>query len=282
MKTIESTAPKDNWIESAKKCADAFVRLYDKYEDLGQFVNVENGDIIVGGTASGAMTPAALAKAWSYFGTEVYLDTARTICEAYYRRFIQNGMTNGGAGDILAAPDSESCFALLESCVVLYELTREEKWLEYAKDTAHMASSWVVTYKYKFPDGSQFDRLGINTVGSVFANVQNKHSAPGICTLSGDSLYKLYKFTSDKRYLDLILDIVSFIPQCVSTEKRPVYSWDDPPKKLPEGYICERVNMSDWEDFSKVGEVFFGSCWCETSLILVYAELLKYEEFQGS
>lgn len=33
----------------------------------------------------------------------------------------------------------------------------------------------------------------------------------------------------------------------------------------------ERVNTSDWDD--NVGGVFHGSCWCEVSLLLSFAEL---------
>ena len=72
----------------------------------------------------------------------------------------------------------------------------------------------------------------------------------------------------------------------MSTEKRPVYSWDVPKDAsllnddsirvereiLPPGFICERVNMSDWESYRCIGGVFNGSCWCETSNLLALAE----------
>lgn len=277
-KNFKAVKPKQKWIESAKKCSDAFVTLFKEYDTFGQFVNVLTGELVVGSSFAGAIVPAALVKAWEYYGEEQYLLTSRKALEYYMEVFLKTGVTNGGPGEILCAPDSESAFALLESCVVLYELDKNPKWLEYAKTIAHYASSWVVTYAYQFPEESEFSRLNINTVGSVFANVQNKHSAPGICTLSGDSLLKLYRYTGDTEYLELIKDIAYFIPQCVSTCKRPIYSWNNPPQKLPEGYICERVNMSDWETKKCVGGVFCGSCWPETSLILSFLELMVHEE----
>lgn len=272
---IPGCVPKPAWVLSARKCADAFVRLYERYGKVGQFVHCETGDLVVGCSASGAMVPAALTAAFRYFGDGRYMTVAKALAEQFYTRYLCEGYTNGGPGEILGAPDSESAFAFLESAVTLYETTRDEKYLTYAKDAAALCASWVVSYPYRFPDDSEFGRLGINTVGAVFANVQNKHAAPGICTLSGDCLYKLWKYTDDERYLDLIRDIAAFIPQCVSREDRPIYSFDDPPKKLPEGYICERVNMSDWEGVHGVGGVFCGSCWCETSLVLTYFELIK-------
>lgn len=280
LKHFAITQPKPAWVESAKKCADAFVKLFQTYGTFGQFINVMTGEMIVDCSTSGAMGPGALAKAWEYFGKEEYLTTAKQACKFYYQHHVCQGITSGGPGEILSAPDSESAFAMLESCMALFEATKEQLWLEYAQDCAHLCSSWVVTYAYKFPKGSEFRRLGINTVGSVFANVQNKHSAPGICTLSGDSLFKLYRYTGNHAYLELIKDIAYFLPQCVSTEDRPIYTYDQPPKKLPAGFINERVNMSDWETSRCVGGVFYGSCWCETSLLLTFTELMHYPQMR--
>ena len=275
-KNISATEPKQEWIDSARKCADAFVRLFEKRGTFGQLIDVESGEIIVGCGTSGAIAPAALARASEYFGDEKYLRIARESLEYYINMFLKIGFTCGGPADILTAPDSESAFGLLESCITLYEVDRNERWLTYAKWVADYCSTWVVSYSYEFPEESEFFRLGINTVGSVFASVQNKHSAPGICTLSGDSLLKLYRYTGVKEYLELIKDIAYFIPQCVSTDEKPIFSLKK--ERLPSGYICERVNMSDWETPRKVGEVFNCSCWCETSLILSFTELMTQSE----
>ncbi len=274
------------FVEGTRKLADAFVKLWEKYGQLGQLVDYKTGDIIVGGSTCGALVPAALARAYTFFDDIVYLHTAEKIAMQYYNRDALNGYTTGGPAEILQCPDSESAFSLLESMVVLYETTNDKNWLEYAEFMAHFCSSWVVSYNYKFPEECEFARLGIKTVGTVFANIQNKHSAPGICTLSGDSLYKLYKLTNNNDYLELIIDIKKAISQCMSTEERPIYSWalpkdptlnpdgePCPSEKLPPGTICERVNMSDWETRACIGGVFNGSCWSEISNLLTLAEL---------
>lgn len=270
--------PKDTWVQAAGNCADAFVRLYERYGDFGQFVNVENGEMIFGGTTSGASVIGALVAAWRYFADEKYLSVAKCAGEKYYQNFVFRGLTYGGPGEALCAPDSESCYAMVESMVLLYEATKEEKWLRYGKDSLHLLSSWVMPYSYVFPAECEFARRKINTVGSVFANVQNKHSAPGLCTASGDAIYKLYQYTGNEAYWQLLKDIVSFIPQCVSTQENPIYSWDQPPRKLLPGCICERVNTSDWEGPEYIGGVFDVSCWCETSLLLTFTELAWNKE----
>ncbi|MGL1892959.1 MAG: hypothetical protein OCD02_15100 [Spirochaetaceae bacterium] len=276
----------DAFIEGARKCADAFVDVFNRYGQIGQYVDVETGEIRVGGSTSGALVGAGLASAYQYFGDEKYLETAKLVADGYYTTYLSKGFTTGGPAEILQCPDSESAFALLESYVELYDVTGEAKWLSYAQSAAHLCSSWVVTYNYKFPEGSEFIRLDMKSTGSVFANVQNKHSAPGICTLSGDSLIKLYEFTGEEMYFELYKEISSTISQYMSTDERPIYSWDVPKdatvhgssgikvprEKLPQGFICERVNLSDWETSRCVGGVFNGSCWAEVSNMLTLAE----------
>ncbi len=285
----EHKVPQD-FVAGTKKLADAFVGLWERYHQFGQFICADTGEIFAGGSTSGGIAPAALVSAYRYFGDRRYLEVALESAEQYYTRDAQNGYTTGGPGEILQGPDSESAFGLLESLTALYEETREEKWLHRAEFMLHQCSSWVVSYNYRFPGDSEFARLDMKTVGSVFANVQNKHSAPGICTLSGDSILKIYQWTGDEAYLELLKDIALTISQYMSTDKRPICSWDVPKdasllnddsiraerEKLPQGFICERVNMSDWESQRCVGGVFNGSCWSETSNLLTLAEVIPY------
>ena len=249
--------------DGIKKTADCFVRLWKEYGQIGQFVGADNGKMYVGGSASAAIVSAGLVLAARYFNNKEYLAAAKEIGEYYYKNFSAKGYTTGGPGEILSCPDSESAFGLLESYVWLYDETKDEKWLRYAKHTANICSSWVVAYNFKFPSDSEFGRLDMKTIGSVIANIQNKHSAPGICTLSGTSLRKLSEWTGDNRYMVLYREIGETISQYMSTEARPLFGRDG--SKSRSGFICERVNMSDWETDAWVGQIWAGSCWCETS-----------------
>ena len=279
------------FIAGTKKLADAFVRLYRKYGQFGHFVDDKTGDIIVGGSTSGAIAPAGLALASTFFHEPAYMEVAEAMAEHYYQTSLSRGYTTGGPGEILQGVDSESGFGLLETYVVLYELTGNEKYLAWARENAHYCASWVVSYNYRFPEKSEFGRHNMKTVGSVFANIQNKHSAPGICTLSGDSLYKLWKWTGDDLYLELLKDIALTMGQYISMDDDPIYDWDIDPvvrdsgdqakmekHRMPQGFINERVNMSDWEGDEHIGGVFHGSCWSETSNLLTLAEVIPLLE----
>jgi hypothetical protein len=96
------------------------------------------------------------------------------------------------------------------------------------------------------------------------------------------ALLRMFDATGDRKYLALLRDIISCLPQCVSTEQRPLFSWDREPRKLLPGWINERINTSDWEGNQRIGEVFYGSCWCETSLLLTFSEIIWNEEIRSA
>ncbi len=256
------------WEDRTRALATAFVKLWNLNGELGQLVDVDTGQIVISGSTAGAAAPAALVRAWRYFDDPRYLRIAELAAEAYYQRDVARGFTTGGPGEILQCPDSESAFALLESFVLLYEAGKDKKWLAYAEDTAALCSSWVVSYDYAFPAGSTLARRGARSTGAVWASVQNKHAAPGICTSSGDFLLKLYRDTGDVRYLELLKDVSRAALEFMSTSRRPLGSDRD-------GYISERVNLSDWEGPENVGDnIHWGSVsWCEVAVMLTAVEI---------
>lgn len=257
--------------ESIEKQADAFVRFVGKNGEIGQFVDSRKEELLGGGTASAAIVCGALASAYEYFGKEEYLEIAETLADSYWEKYLRKGFVNGGPGEICQAPDSESAFALLESYVQLYETTGKEKWLKAAEEAFELAITWVVSYDFIFPKDTAAVKIDAHTRGTVFANAQNKHSAPGICTFSGNSLLKLYRFTGDGKYLEWLRRISHALAQFVSLPERPVDTLSNKP--LIPGYINERVQTSDWEGKHTVGGFLYGSNWPEVTMLLTYVEV---------
>lgn len=256
---------------SAKAQADAFVRVVKKYGQLGQFLDMKTEMLVMGDTACAASSMAALALAYEYLGDVSYLETAEILGHWYHRESLETGIANGCPGEICQAPDSEAAFGLLEGYVQLYDTTGKEEWLEAAKDAFELAVTWVVSYDFEFPEGRTAKKLGAHTRGTVFANAQNKHSAPGICTWSGNSLLKLYRFTGDAKYLEWMKRISHALSQFVSLEDRPIDTLAGIP--LVPGYFNERVQTSDWEGSHTVGEFLNGSNWPEVTMLLTYVEI---------
>jgi hypothetical protein len=255
------------WKRAVRGLADAFVKLFRQNGQVGQFVDVETGELLIGGSTAGGIVPAGLVLAAEYFKEPCYLDLAEKLGSFLVKEFVAKGLTTGGPGEALAAPDSESSYALLKSLITLYEATGKQTWADAARDMTRQFASWVVSYDYAFPPESPMARIQARSIGSVVANTQNKHSAPGICTHSGDDLFRLWRATGDEFALELIRDIAHGIPQYVSRADCPV-------DKLSPGEMCERVNLSDWEGMNNVGGRIFGSCaWPETAMLLTAAEI---------
>ena len=262
------------WVAGVRDCADAWVRQWQRHGQLGQTIDFQSGDIVIGGGANGGLAPAALALVSQYLGETHHLRCAEQIASSFYDAFVTRGVIYGGAFDALKNPDSESSFMLLDSFVTLHEATGERRWRDMAEETARQCASWCVSYDFGFPPGSIFGRLDMRTTGSVYANAQNKHAAPGICTLSGDSLLRLFRATGNRFYLELLQEIAHNLTQYISRPDRPIPSNAvDGSRPLPSGWINERVNMSDWEGKENIGGVFYGSCWSETATMLTFAEV---------
>lgn len=259
------------WLDGLGRCADAFVRLWERYGQFGQFVDAETGDILVGGSFAGAAALGGLALYACLSGEERYLQAACDMARREYERFAAQGFTNGGPGEILSAPDSESAYALLESFTVLYEETGREEILRWAREAAAYAATWIMDYDYPFPEASLFGRLGMSSTGTVWASCQNKHSAPGICTHSGSAFLRLYLYTGEPLYLQMIEDIAHAITQYVSQPNRPLY--DTEGVRLDNGFVCERVSTCDWEGYERIGQIFNGSNWSEMAAMMCFTDL---------
>jgi alpha-L-fucosidase len=257
------------WAAGTRLLTDRFVDTFRRFGQLGQYLDCETGDVVVGGSTAAAMAPGALALAGQYFAYPAYTEVAEAAARQLDERDVRAGITTGGPGEILKCADSESAFAMLESFVVLYEVTGKAHWLARAEAMAAQCLTWCASYDYAFPPDSPFGRLDMRAAGSVWANVQNKHSAPGICTLSGDALFKLFRYTGNRLWLEQIQETAHNLTQYLSRADRPVGT---PPAMRP-GCMCERVNFSDWEGRGNIGGSLFGSCWPEVSLLLTAAEL---------
>lgn len=264
-------AIKPSWLTGIRRCADALLDIWERYGQLGMFVNADTRDILVGGSFSASFAAAGLALYAVLSGEKRYMDAAVAVAQQYYAMFERYGCTFGGPGEALCCADSESAYGLLESFLVVYECGGGDAFLTCARHAADYMATWCMPYDYAFPAASEFARIGVSSTGSVFANCQNKHSAPGVCTHSGSAFLRLYRYTGQEAYLRVMEDIAHGITQYVSHPDRPLYDFQGFP--IEAGYMCERVSTCDWEGYNRIGEVFNGSCWCEVSALLTFADV---------
>ncbi len=218
------------WELNIRRLADAFAGTWKTYGQWGNFVNIDTGQVAVYNTSSGASAVAGMAMASVYYGEPAYMKIAVEAADYYYRNdFLAAGMTTGACADILQNADAESATALMNSLMVLYEITGDRQWLEKSRNLANLLATWVVSYDYELPPETELAQLGAHLAGAVWASTQNKHGAPGLCTSSGDALFKIFRGTGDRRYADLLNDIV--------------HAWAEGVQ--PDGRISERLTYCD-------------------------------------
>lgn len=260
---------KPQWEEAAKKLAQAFVNTWKEHGQFGQYITPESGKIAVYNSTAGAIAPGGLARASDYFGKPEWMKVAKDAANYYYQRdVVKQGLTGGGCGDISMDSDSESAFGFLQSLMDLYDKTQDKTWLQKAKVEAALCSTWVLSYDEVFPPQSQIGKLNAHMAGAVWASIQNKHSAPGICCSSAEYLFRLARATGDRSYADLINDIQHAHAEAVN---------------IPPGHITtnnlvgssmERIQPSDAEGKGAIGNfINTRNSWTETNGMLMALEL---------
>jgi len=259
---------KPEWEQSASRLARTFVNTWNKSGEFGQYVDPATGEIAVYNTTGGAVAPGGLAMAAKHFNEPDFLRVARESAAFYYQRDVAGlGLTSGHVGDTSQDPDSESAYGFLESLMALYWATGDRVWLEKARTEAHLGATWTLSYDYEFPPQSQIGRLDGHMAGAVFANTQNKHAAPGICTSSGDYLFKLYRATGNVRYAELIRDI----------QHAHVEATDMPGHATcgaGPGASMERIQTSDAEGREAIGNfIHTQNAWTELNGLMMTLEL---------
>jgi len=259
---------KPEWEESVKRLAQAYVSTWEKYGQFGQYVDPDTGEISVFNSTAGAIIPAGLVLASEYYKEKKYLQVAIDAANYYYNRdVVKQGLTGGACADISQDADSETCYALLESFMALYYSTANREWLEKAKVQAALCSTWTLSYDAKFPPESQIARLKSNVAGAVWASIQNKHAAPGICTASGDYLFKLYRATGNRLYADLLRDIQHAHTEAVDMPNHRTTNYGF-------GTSMERIQPTDAEGKKNIGNYgYTRNSWCETDGMLMALEI---------
>jgi len=260
---------KPEWETAAKRLAGAFSHTWKVHGEFGQYIAPETGEIAVYNSTAGAIAPAGLAIASDYFKQPELLQVAKQSANFYFNRDVaKQGLTGGDCGDISMDANSESAFGFMESLMALYYYTDDKAWLQKAQVQAALCATWTLSYDPVFPPNSQIGKLGCNMAGAVWASIQNKHAAPGICTSSGDYLFKLYRATGNTLYAALIRDIQHAQAEAVNM----------PPNHITTnnlvGSSMERIQPSDAEGKGSVGNfINTRNSWTETNGMLMAMEL---------
>lgn len=256
------------WELAAKRLATAFAATWQKHGEFGQYIAPHTGEIAVYNSTAGAIVPAGMMLASRYFHVRAWTRVAQQASAFYYLRDVEKqGLTGGDCGDISHDANSESAFGLLESLVSMYEYSGERHWLQKAATQAALCATWALSYDPAFPSGSAIDKLKSHMAGAVWASIQNKHAAPGVCTSSGDALFRLFRATGDPLYADLLRDIQHAHAEAVNMPGHITTN-------NLMGSSMERIQPSDAEGKESIGNfINTRNSWTETAGMLMALEI---------
>ena len=244
------------WEKNIQRLADAFVATWNKNGQWGRMLNNQTGEVAEYNTSGGVMAIGGLALASKYYNKPAYLKIAVEAADFYYQRdFVNSGMTTGGCADIIQNADSETAAGFMTALMALFEITEDKQWLEKSRNLANLTATWTTSYDYKLPEETELGRLGAKLAGVYWASTQNKHGAPGICTSSGDPLFKIYRATGRPLYADLLNDIVHAHGESIR----------------PGGFTNERLTYCDAESRGERGTHVTG--WNELNGFLMALEI---------
>ncbi|MCX6998204.1 MAG: hypothetical protein NTV49_14245 [Kiritimatiellaeota bacterium] len=267
--------PPEAFHANLKRLADVLCGAFNKFGQLGQYLDHRTGDVVLGGSTSAAGVPPGLVAAWREFGDRSYLDTAQALAHQLYHDYALRGDFNGTPADIMQSPDSEGAVLLLVSMMDLHVATNHRDYLQKARHVAWQLASWIKSYDYDFKrafPGCTFATMNLKTVGALWASAQNLCGTPGLCVSSGLPLLELYRFDGDLRYLELLRDITHCVFRAVG---RPELRRQFPgTKPMNDGWIAERLNTTDMFNLTGFGEFWNASTpWCMTTLMLICLEI---------
>ena len=144
-------------------------RFGKSWDNAGECVD-SNGTI-------GCYLVLPLLKAYQITGDQKYLTSARRGYEYYIAGFLRDGYTTAGALDTYCI-DKESAIPLLRSSMRLYDLTKEERYLELAELVSYYLASWQWHYTTPFPEGTPLNEMGYDTFGGTSVSAQHHHIDP--------------------------------------------------------------------------------------------------------
>lgn len=188
---------KPEYLEAAKRICDFFCGVYSPEYGFGKQWSLTGTCMATGGTI-GAFLILPLCKLYEITGETRYLDTAEQAMEFYVNRDLNRFCCTAGALDTDCV-DKETSASLIFAGVLLYPLTRNPIYLEYAQKAAYYFVSWMYHYQPLYGSETEFAQYGVGIRGMTSVSAQHHH-LDCYGSLVVPYLRKLAEFTGDERW----------------------------------------------------------------------------------
>ncbi len=122
----------------------------------------------------GAFIVLPLLDAYEITGDKKYWDAAVKGLDFYLDEFNRFGYTTAGALDSNCI-DKESAAPVLRAALRVYEMTKEQKYLDAAVELGYYLATWQWHYSVKYPADTMLEEVGFDTYGCTA--VSTAHNA---------------------------------------------------------------------------------------------------------
>ncbi len=140
---------------------------------------------------------APLCLASSIFKNDVYKKAAIKAAEIYAKRSLEMEEVYWGGTLDASCEDKEGAFGAFQGFLSLYELTKEKKYLDWAKHAGAVTMSYTVVWDIELPSGRLRDH-NFKSRGWTAVSVQNMHiDVYGVWI--APFIYKLGMYTNDEK-----------------------------------------------------------------------------------
>ena len=142
--------------------------------------------------STGVFLALPLCEAARRTGKPEYLEGA-TRCYAYfYREFMENAYSFGGAQDKFSI-DKESGIPMLRVALALYALTQDEEYIECARNGAYYLSTWQWQFTHPLAPDSELGKIGYDSFGGTSVSINGFRS--GIDPYALEYIHELHDLT---------------------------------------------------------------------------------------
>lgn len=188
---------KPEYLATAKGVCDFFRDHYSMEYGFGKQWTLTGECTGTNGTI-GAFLILPMCKLYELTGEIKYLETAEEAMKFYVNRDLNRFCCTAGALDTDCV-DKETSAPLIFGGVLLYKLTRDPVYLEYAQKAAYYFVSWMYHYDPVYGPETEFAQYGVTVKGMTSVSAQHHH-LDCYGSLIVPYLRKLAEYTGDETW----------------------------------------------------------------------------------
>jgi hypothetical protein len=233
---------RDEFLDVAKNNAGFYIMQQLEGEEEGSFGrwwDISGKPVNTLGT-NGAYIISLLAELEKTTGRGDDIDRALEKAGKHYASLVEK---NGFYADTLDADcvDKEAGVALLRAFLDLYERSRDEFYLKYARLAAGFVLSWMFTYDVAFDAKSPLGKRGFKTAGMTAVSVAHHHLDFYGLAIAYDFL-RLWETAHEDLWKKCALLMMEACSQLVANEKDRMGK-----SKEFSGWQPEQINQTNWD-----------------------------------